>query len=352
MRRFGILAAVLLGVWLSFAAPVAAQAGRVSILDPDGLLGSQASSVNEAAERLAASGAAVIVIAGGPSAGTDEAAARQFLNRLLVDNGIAQSVDQLQPNQILFYVARDAQITGILFGSRWNATLEPVWRGIMNEQMNPRFSSGDIPGGFVAGIDAVQTIINPPPPNRTPLYVLGGALVVAAILFATFPLIRRRREAATAVASANRTLEQARREAGAALADLGQLVQLAEDKAQFDHVSYSAADIQRLNELQSRGVGLFRDAQAAFDEAEEQRATNAPTTAKDIDALTQRYRSVQQQVKASIGPIREAEQLRAELDALGVAQTGQTTRLPVEDSIDHVSRIRGDAGDAGDGVTG
>ncbi len=327
MRSFGILAAVLLGIWLSIAAPAAAQAGTVSILDPDGLLGSEAASVNEAAQRLAATGADVIVLAGGPSAGTDEQAARQFLNQLLVNNGIAPSVDELQPNQILLYVARDAQITGILFGTRWRETLDPVWRNIMNEQMNPAFSRGDIPGGLVAGIDELRTTISPPPPNRTPLYVLGATLLVAAILFATFPLIRRRREAATAVAGANRRLEQARREAGAALADLGQLVQAAEDKAQFDRVSYSAADIERLNELQSRGIGSFRDAQAAFDEAEEQRATNAPTITADIEALAGRYRGVQEQVKASIGPIREAEQLRSELDARGIAQTGATVRL-------------------------
>lgn len=326
MRRFGVLAAVLLG-WLVLAAPVAAQAGKVSILDPDGLLGSGAASVNQAAEQLAASGAEVIVVAGGPSAGTDEQGARQFLNRVLVDNGIAPSVDQLQPNQILFYVARDARITGILFGTRWRATLDPVWNRIKDEQMNPAFAGGDIPGGFVAGIQATETTINPPPPNRTPLYVLGGALVVAAIGFATFPLIRSRRTAAAALAEANRRLEQTRREAGAALADLGQLVQSAEDKSQFDRVSYSAADIERLHELQSRGVGAFRDAQTTFDEAEEQRATNAPTTIAAIDALVARYRSVQEQVKASIGPVREAEQLRAELDARGAAQTGSTTRL-------------------------
>lgn len=339
---------LLLGLGLVFATPVAAQSGTVSILDPDNLLGSGASSVDEAAQRLAASGADVIVIAGGASAGSDDSGARQFANQLMVDNGLAPSIDQLQPNQILFYVATNAQITGILFGSRWKATLDPVWQQVRVEQMDPRFSRGDIAGGFVGGIDAIQTTISPPPPNRTPLYLLGGVLLIAAIGFATFPLIRRRREAATAVADANRRLEQARREAGAALADLGQLVQSAEDKAQFDRVSYATADIERLDELQSRGVGLFRDAQTTFKEAEEQRATAAPTAAADIDKLTQRYRGVQQQVKAAIGPVREAEQLRVELDARGVAATGPTTRLEFDQAREQGVGDAGDTGDAGD----
>ncbi len=323
MRR-AKLGVVSVGLWLLLALPALAQDGSVRVLDPDGVLGAGDSAVRAAAERLANEGAEVIVIAAGSSAGTTPASADQFLDTVLSQNNLAPSRTQLKPSQIVFFVARDARQTSLRFGQRWISTLQSVEARIQSEQMNPRFADGDIAGGLAAGLDAVRTTINPP---NTALYVIGGVLATTAVGAVAVPVLRKRRAAAETLAGVRERAAQARRAAGVAIADLGQLVRNAEDKAQYDRISYATADVERLQTLQGNGLQLFQQAQAAFDAAEELENAKAAPEVNDYEAIIAQYNQARDVAAQATVAIREAEQLRSALDARGTPSTGGTTRL-------------------------
>ncbi|HEY0603681.1 MAG TPA: TPM domain-containing protein [Herpetosiphonaceae bacterium] len=324
MRRVHIWS-VILGLWLLLVLPALAQSGGVRVEDPDNLLGAQANQVREAAQRLADEGAEVIVLAAGPSAGSDATSADQYLSDFLAQNNLAASSRQINPNQVVFYVARDARRTSLLYGSRWKQTLDPVFQSIQDQQMNPRFASGDVAGGMIAGIDAARTTINPP---TSPLvYVLGGALVLGVIALITVPMLQKRRASATALETARERMRTARQAAGAAISDVAGVAEQAQAKAQYDRISYSQANIERLQSLQAKGTQLFQEAQDLFSTADDQIELKANPTAGDYEAVAAQYERAQnlaQQANSSIG---EAEALRAQLDAQGSPSTGPTTRL-------------------------
>jgi hypothetical protein len=322
--RRGIWGIVIVGLWLLLATPILAQAGSVRLEDPDGLLGGGAASVRDAAQRLANEGAEVIVLVAGRAAGTTRDSADNYLNQFLSENNLAPSFTQLRPNQVVFFVAPQAQQTALRFGQRWIEQLRPAERNIQQQQMNPRFVAGDLAGGLVAGIDAVHTTINP---SNLPYYIIGGALAVTAIGAIMFPLIHKRRVAAESLAGARERLEQARRAAGGAIADLGQLVRTAQEKARFDQYSYSRQDAERVQTMQANGLQLFQQAQAAFDAAEEQQNAKSSLNVNDYAAITSGYAESQQLAERATAVIREVEQLRVELDARGTPSTGATTRL-------------------------
>lgn len=314
MRRAQWLS-LIVGLWVLLALPVAAQSGSVRIEDPAGLLGGQTEAIRQAAQRLAGEGAEVLVVAAGPEQASDQQSSDAYLN---------QFVQRITPNQIIFYVAPNARQTSLRFGQRWNNVLRPVEREIQAQQMNPRFYSGDLAGGMIAGIDATRTTINPP---NTAFYVIGGALAVAAIGVVALPMLRRRRDTATTLAGARERMEQFRRAAGGAIADLGRVAEQAQAKAQYDRLSYSKADAERVQQLQAQGMQLFTEAQAAFDAAEEQQHAKATLAAADYDSIAARYEQAQEIAQRAATAIGEAEQHRAMLDARGAPSTGATTRL-------------------------
>lgn len=316
---------MIAGLWLLLALPALAQSGSVRVEDPDNLLGGRAAEVRQAAEQLAAEGAQVIVVVAGQSAGSTQDEALSYLDRVLNSNNIAPSRTQLQPNQVVFFVPTFARLTVLFYGLQWREQLNPVEERIRTQEMTPRFAAGDIPGGLIAGIDGVRTTINPPTP--TGVYIIGGALAATAAGAAAVPALRKRRAAADALVGARERWEQARRAAGAAIADLAQLVEQAQEKAQYDRVSYSQADVERLQEVQGRGLQVFQEAQAAFDAAEEQQAAKPTLTASDYAAIVPQYGRAQELAQQSGELIREAEGLRSRLDARPTPTTGPTTRL-------------------------
>lgn len=311
--KLGLVWFIAIAFWL-MALPVAAQGGSVRIDDPGNRLGAQAGAVREAAQRLADAGADVVVV-------VSDAASRAAF-----DQAVQQLVQSITPTQIIFFVAPQAQQTSLRYGSQWIRTLDPVQEQIQAEQMNSRFVSGDLAGGLIAGIDAVQTTINPPPPSRAPFYVIGGVLALTAAGLVLAPVLRRRRDAATALQTARERMETARRNAGAAIADLAALVDRAQEKAQYDKLSYSQDNTARLAEMQGDGIQRFQQAQAAFDAAEERRAQPTPR-ADEIEAITQQYNQAQRLAAQAQERVAEAESLRAQLDAQGTPSTGPTQRL-------------------------
>jgi hypothetical protein len=324
VRRMQIWS-VIAGLWLLLALPALAQSSSVRVEDPDNLLGAQAAQVRSAAQQLADEGADVIVVAARRSAGSSVDSSDQFLNTFLSQNNIAASSRQLNPNQIVFYVAQDARRTSLLYGSRWKQTLDPVYQSIQGQQMNPRFAEGDIAAGLIAGLDAARTTINPPTP--TAVYLIGGALALTVIGVVAVPLLQKRRASATALETARDRMRSARQAAGAAIADLGQIAEQAQAKAQYDRISYSGGNIERLQSLQANGTQLFQQAQDLFAAADDQHELKADPTIADYDAVAAQYQRAQELAQQARSAIGEAEALRAQLDAQGSASTGPTTRL-------------------------
>lgn len=326
--RWARLASVIVALWWLLALPVLAQTTGVRIEDPDTILGSGVDQVRAAAGRLAAEGAEVIVVAAGPSVGVgpgNPSAVEAYLLKYLNEQRLLLNSGGVKPNQIIFFVAPAAEVTLLRFGTQWRSKLDPVYQQIINQQMNPRFASGDLAGGFVAGIDAVRTTINPP--ISPAVYVIGGVLAVTALGVVLVPMLRRRRAAADVLAGARERMEQARRAAGGAIADLGQLVRQADAKDDYDRLSYSQDDVQRLQQIQGSGMQQFVAAQAAFDAAEEQQTAKATLRANDYDAIAAQYAQSQQLTQQAAAQIREAEAMRAALDARGKSSTGPTRRL-------------------------
>lgn len=304
---------IVAGLWLVLALPALAQSGSVRIDDAANRLGARAGEVQQAAERLAAEGAEVIVVVSEARFADD------------ADEAIETLVGQIKPNQIIFFVAPEAEYTSLRYGQRWLERLDPVEARIQQQQMNPGFANGDLAGGMIAGIDAARTTINPP--TSPAVYVVGGVAAAAAATAAAVPVMRRRRATADALGQARSRWEQARRAAGAAIADLGQLVRQAQDKAQYDQISYSQSDVQRVQELQGKGIAIFQDAQASFDAAEEQQNAKATLEPSDYTRIAAQYDEAQARAQQATELIREAEALRATLDARGTPSTGPTTRL-------------------------
>lgn len=322
-RRLHVLV-VIVGLWLLAALPAWAQTGTVLIEDPDGLLG-DTGQIRAAAEELAAEGADVIVVAAAQSAGASGPEAERFLGEYLNREGIALSYNNLNPNQIVFYAATQARVTGLFYGIQWRDRLTAEERRIREQVMTPPFGNRDFAGGFVAGINAVRDVINPPTP--TSVYVLGGALATVAAGAVALPLLRKRRQTSDLLVAARERLAHARNAAGSAIADLGQLVDQAQEKAKFDQLSYSRTDLERVQTLHSQGMSVFGEAQAAFDAAEEQTSLKPPQAPRDYDAITAQYEKARQLAEQAARPVREVEALRATLDAQPAPSTGPTRRL-------------------------
>jgi hypothetical protein len=320
-----LLLFVVTGVLLLLVQPTLAQSAGVQIIDPEGILDAQAEAVQQAAQRLANEGAQVIVIVAGSSAGTNTASAEQYLDTVLRRNNLAPGRNQLNPNQIVFYVAPNAKYNAIYYGLRWRRTLDPVFRTVLDEHMSPRFVTGDIAGGLVAGIDAVRTQINPP---TSPLvYILGAVLLVTLASLVVVPRLRKRREATATLANVRERMTQARRAAGTAIADLGQRMDAARAKAQYDRLSYAPADVERLQSLQADAEQAFNEAQTAFKTAEEQGRAKAMLKAGDYEVVIAEYERAQEQARYANAILDEAERVRATLDTQNRPSTGPTRRL-------------------------
>ena len=324
-RRRRVILGWLIAVLLSWtwALPVLAQSGRVLIDDPERLFGDR-SAVRDAAQRLAAEGADVIVVAV-QDAGVGSEAGRDYLDSRLRRLGVADGLNRVGGNQIVFFVTPQPGYDAIVLASRYRAKLDPVLQQIRLEQMRPRFQRNDFSGGMVAGIDAVRTTLNPP--TSPVVWVAGGAVAAAAAGAAVAPALRKRRAASEALAAARKRMEEARSAAGVAIADLGQRVEAAQEKAQYDRVSYAPADAERITERQRYGESLFARAQAAFDEAEEAHIALARPAAADYDRLAATYRDAERLATEAALPIEEAERIRAALDSGVSPSTGATRRL-------------------------
>jgi F0F1-type ATP synthase membrane subunit b/b' len=250
-------------------------------------------------------------------------------------NGI--ETNPLEPSAIVYLVALDQRNVFIYYGADYNASLGPTYKNIADQDMIPQFARSDITGGIVAGINGTVEAIDNPPGSGTNINVGSGTftpvvlgVIFLVLLFVVGPIawrgLSKRRAAAQALAKARQDAEGARKQAGAAIADFGQALREAREKAQFDEVSYPAAEVRQLAELQAAAESQFVAAQEAFDQAGERLAQKREPAQDDLVASAGAYRAVTETVAAARAPLDQAEARRAELDKLNAAAPGEVDR--------------------------
>jgi hypothetical protein len=323
--------ALLSLVWSLLVVQAVAAAGSVKIDDPTNILGGRRSEVERAAQQLASKGADVVVMVIGNDGGNpqDARSGVLYINQRLASLGIGGTASNLPGNTILFFRATASQHSGIYYVPSYKTKLDPALNDIFNNNMRPYFSKNDVAGGFIAGLNAVRNTVYPPTSPFT--YAVLGLVVVVVLALVIGPQISKRRAAATALGTARGHTATARNAAGSAIADLGQLLRTAQEKAQYDKLSYGPDDVQRIGEFQSRGEQLFVEAQGIFDQAELDQTTvdSKPSVAayEQVAAAYERARTTTEQASAAI---QEAERLRAGLDQRNQRPhpaTGPTQRL-------------------------
>ncbi|MEN9937959.1 MAG: hypothetical protein RLZZ387_4538 [Chloroflexota bacterium] len=339
---------------LLLAAPAFAQSGRLTIEDETGEL--DRGAVEEAARPLLARGANVGVF-------LVERGGEQDAITQLEAAGLGSGQDVLN-DTISIYVSFDPRYAEIAYGDRWNAALRTDDNAglIRQNQLVPGLTSGDYTRGVVDSLRAIErSIAAPPTPGggttiieapktpeeiaaderRTTLLVGGalGAIGLAVGGPVAVRSIRKRREAAQAYERARGGAEKARSAAGGAIADMGQLLQAAREKAQFDRVSYSADDVEELIRLHATAEEGFVAAQERYAAATDALALKKEPTLEEYGQSQRVFEEVAQAVAEARQPLEQAEARRAELDQLNAQAPGEVDQAK-KALADAVERLR------------
>jgi hypothetical protein len=313
MIRYLLRLAAAAALLLLLAAPALAQ-GRLIITDPGGRLNRDA--LQRAAQPLIDRGAEVAIYL--VQSGRDS----DFVSRLSADGLVSGS--QARTRMVAIYVSIDDRFSAIRYGDAWNAALDVSigdtknYERIRTQVLNPSLSDKNFTDAFGTTLAAVnKAIANPPSPNApidtTPI-AAGGLAVATAV--AGGALYASRRRAAKIRADGERRLKDAREGAATLIADLGQRFRNAEEKAQYDQVSYAAPDVERLRAAQGAAQARFVKVQTSFDDVGERLDRDAKPDLARLAAAATAYDEVRAGAEAVSADIAAVDQIRAELDEL------------------------------------
>lgn len=253
------------------------------------------------------------------------------LDRRLVADGFQRDDGIKVKGLVAVYVSLEPRNAIIRYEDTWNAALGrtvngvPNWSRILDEVLKPElrtgFERGDFTDAFLKTLGEVNgAILSPPEELPVDTFPIGaaiagiGALGVGAAV--GVPALRRRRAAARSLAGARTAFEEARRRAGAAIADTAALFKTAEEKATYDKISYTPADVGRLDALMGQSRSQFASSKERFDEIEEQLQGKKAIGQGDYEQAAPAYDAVTAQVAEARSAVEQAEGLRAELDTL------------------------------------
>ncbi len=347
----GTMAGLLAALCLLLTVTTALAQGRLVVVDDPGLLDQE--QIAQAAQPLLDRGAvvAVYMVANGGQA--------DFTRRLraaeLERNG------RLDDNVIAIYVALNAEggYSELAAGSRWDAALTGAHdlEVIRETQLNPDLVAGNFSDGFVNALHAFdQALASPtasaPGPTARPNLFAPMALVVLGLLgllglFGGWSVFRRRRAATQVLSAARQQTDDQRRDVGLALADIGRLLRMADEKAQFDRLSYTPTDVQRLSEIQQQVQQQFVAVQARFTQVGDTLAQQASPTLADYDQARQGYAEVQHLVTALQEQLEQLNARRVELDHLAdqAAETIDRAKKKMSDVVECLEPLRGEIPD-------
>ncbi|GAC1543401.1 MAG: hypothetical protein NVS4B8_00460 [Herpetosiphon sp.] len=305
---------------------VARAAGQVIIDDPNNVLGGKRADVEQAARRLASQGPDVVIMVvrndnGSPQ---DGRGGIPYINQRLAQIGVGGTVNSLPGRTILFFRSTDSKHSALYFVPQYRSKLEPQTNQIYETRMRPSFTKDDVAGGMVEGINGVQQVLYPP---TSPLvYGLVGGAVVLGLLAFLVPQFQKRRAIGVATVSSRERAESSRKAAGSSIADLGQAVRVAQEKAQYDRVSYGPADVERLTQLQSQGEQLFVQAQDQFQLAEASySAVVAKPTPEGFEKAAGAFDEARTKAELATQAIQSVEQQRVDLDRVAQQPSGPST---------------------------
>jgi hypothetical protein len=229
-------------------------------------------------------------------------------------------------------VAIDNAYSSILFGDGWQAALgvNDNYQLIRKQSLGPGLSDGKYTLGFTTALGVIEgAIVSPPSPNGSinvdtvPL-AAGGLATVTAI--AGGALYASRRRAAKLKAEAERQFKQAREDAATVIADLGQRFRNADEKAQYDRVSYAQPDVDRLSEAQAAAKDRFVTVQTRFDDVGEQLERDAKPQIAQLNASAAAYSHVREEALSVSENLAAVEKIRADLDDLARQAPGEIAR--------------------------
>jgi chromosome segregation ATPase len=330
---------------LLLTVPALAQ-GTLIIQDATGNL--NRGDIEAAAEPLLDRGATVAIYLEQAGGETD------FLQNLEADGLVRDGRAQTQ--MIAIYVALDERYSAIRFGDAWNEALaiNENYENIREVELNPQLAEGDFTQAYVNALQSIDAYIeNPPQPgggtqvNVNFIPIVIGVFVLLG-LFVGWGVFSRRRAAGRALADARRRMEEARQGAGSAITDMGRQLKTAQEKAEFDQVSYGPADVQRLAQTQREVEMRFADIQGRFDDLNEALERRAQPTIAQYNEATQGYGQVQQMVAGLRGRLDEINQMRAELDQLAQQAPGDIDRAKknVSEVAEQLSTLQGEIADS------
>jgi hypothetical protein len=313
------------------ALPVLAQGSLIYHDDASKL---NRSRVQQAAAPLISRGASV-------AAYTVESGNETDFQQRLQQDGLADNSGGINPNTIAIYVSYSPRYSAIRFGDRWNAALNTNnnYESIRTSQLNAGLQANDATGGFVNAFSAIdRAIANPPTAGGGTTVNVGSGtflpivllVIFLVVLFVAGPLLWRsyskRRAATQAFDKARQAAEEARRQAGIAIADMGQAVKDARDKAQYDKLSYTPADVEQITRTQRQAEELFANAQEQFDQIGEALAAKRTPAQEDYTSSAQAYSAVAKTTADAQALLAQAEARRAELDKVNAAAPGEVDR--------------------------
>ncbi len=296
------------------------------------------SAVQRAAQPLVDKGATVAIYAA--QSGGDAEFDRRLTRDQLLRNG------QIPNNLIAIYVSLDDRYSAIRYGNTWRSALSSRTSNIRSNNLNTGLSASDFTPGLVSALGAINTAVGTGTGSTSGGVTSGGVQqnepesgsgalsfglcigVLGALGLGGWYWQRtsKTRAAAALVNNARQAAEEARKRAGAAVADLAQEIRDAGEKAQFDKVSYSAEDTAQLAAQQQEANERFVKAQERFSTTEE--ALRDPKSAAEeaLKKIAASYDTVVEQVGGIRELLAQAQARRSELDRIGAAAPGEVDR--------------------------
>jgi hypothetical protein len=306
-------------------APVLAQSSNLVLEDETGQL--DRSRIEQAAAPLLERGATVAVyMVSEPQ--------NNFEQHLQNDN-LMSSDGRLRQGLIAVYINAQTRHANMRFEGTWSEALavNDNYESILQSEVPPNMSEGNPTAAFVETLQAVeQSIESPPVPGGGNIFnvnfmpVVIGAFVMLFLVVGGVTFVRRR-SAEQALEKARTGADEARQAAGAAIAEMGERLRNANEKAQYDRLSYDPQDVQRLADAQQQIAAHFAQAQQQFNQIEDDMFHRQKPEVSHYDQTTQAYQQVQQAVLNLREELDKLDRQRLELD-----QLAEQTRNDLENS--------------------
>lgn len=254
----------------------------------DNAFGAKISQVENAAQKLVNLGAEVRVRATKTLGGAATIEALQEKVEKQCSSWQTPNGRDRKNNLVVLMVATESRKSGIFYGAEWMQALGNSWQRIRVDKMNPRFRDGDWAGGMINGLNEITRlvdlevhppkpvgqspviIVQPTVPPQTPVVVspadysglwkvLGGLLVLGALVLLALALNHRRKERDKTRAAQQRA-QLARQSAAAKINTLPDSLRIAETRVEALTGNVSLEDAKPFHEYLERLKRRFENA--------------------------------------------------------------------------------------------